>query len=238
MSTAVQEQLRSLVELQKIDSGVHLLKKDLATYPEELKKLEAEFEKKKARLKAAEDALKTQQLKLKEKEGDLASREEKIKKLQAQLYSLKTNKEYSAMELEIKGAKADNSLLEEEILKLFDAVEAAKGVVAKEKEGISTEEKKFKEAADAVKKREAEALAALKLEEDKRAAALAGVDKKILGQYERILKGRDGLALVPVVSGACGGCHMEIPPQRLNEIQMGEQWFICESCARMLYWTP
>ena len=62
----------------------------------------------------------------KEKENDLLSREEKIKKLMAQLYSLKSNKEYQAMEMEIKGLKADKSLLEDDILRCFDAVEAAR----------------------------------------------------------------------------------------------------------------
>src|SRR3990167_9254203 len=123
MTTVIHEQIKILVELQKIDSEIYRLKKELESHPLLKQKIEADFEKKKSRMKAAEEELKSAQLKQKEKDGDLQSKEEKIKKLQAQLYQLKSNKEYTAMEMEIKGLKADNSVLEEEILKLLDVVD-------------------------------------------------------------------------------------------------------------------
>ena len=62
------------------------------------------------------------------------------------------------------------------------------------------------------------------------------IDARLLSQYERILKSREGLALVPVMNNACGGCHMGLPPQVVNETQQHEKWIVCESCARILYW--
>ena len=143
MSTAINEQIKILVELQKIDAGIYRLKKELSSHPETEKQLNAEFEKKKTHVKAAEDALKALQLKQKQKESDLASREDKILKLQGQLYQLKSNKEYSTMEQEIKGHKADKSLLEEEILISLDAVDQVKADLAKEKEALAKEEKLY-----------------------------------------------------------------------------------------------
>ena len=86
MTTVIHEQIKILVELQKIDSQIYRLKKELESQPAIKQKIETDFEKKKSHLKAAEDELKSAQLKQKEKEGDLQSKEEKIKKLQAQLY--------------------------------------------------------------------------------------------------------------------------------------------------------
>ena len=116
MAVVIQEQLKLLVELQKFDSEIHRLKKEASEHPILRKKAETEFGKKKAALKTAEEAFKARQLDQKKKEGDLAAAEEKIKKLQSQLYLLKTNKEYQAMEMEIKGLKADKSLVEEDKL--------------------------------------------------------------------------------------------------------------------------
>ena len=236
MVTVFVEQIKQLVELQKIDSEIFKLKKELAEHPALEKKGQAAFEKKKAALKAAEDEQKTHQLKQKEKEIELQSKEDKISKLQGQLYQLKTNKEYSAMELEIKGSKADKSLLEEEILRLLDTVDAARSKCAREKEFLAGEEKKFKEETDALKKRAAELGAALAEGEGQRKAFTPNVDAKLLSQYERILKGRDGLALVPVLNNACSGCHLGLPPQVVNEVHMQDKLIVCESCARMLYW--
>src|SRR3989338_3159679 len=229
------EQIKSLIELQKVDADAYRVRKELVAFPAQQKKAEDAFDKKKAGLKAAEEAQKATLMQQKSKEGDLLSKEEKIKKLQAQLYQLKTNKEYSAMELEIKGLKADQSLLEEEILVLLDKVEQAKAGAAKEKELLGVEEKKLKDTVDALKKKAGELGAALKELEEKRKTYLPRVDAKLLSQYERILKSREGLALVPVMNNSCGGCHLELPPQAVNEIQMQEKVIICESCARILY---
>jgi uncharacterized protein len=205
MTTAINEQIKILIELQKIDHEHHKLKKELAEQPALQKEVELAFEKKKAHLKAAEDALKAVQLKQKQKESDLAAREDKISKLNSQLYAIKSNKEYTAMEMEIKGMKADKSLLEEEILGFFDTVEQAKTAVAKEKEALSGEEKKFKEELEVLKKQAAGIEAQAKELEEKRKQYTPNIEPRFLSQYERLLKGLDGLALVPVVNNSCGG---------------------------------
>ncbi len=236
MTTAINEQIKILIELQKIDAQIYRLKKELAAHPEQQKQMDQAFEKKKMNAKASEDELKALQVKQKQKEGDLAAREDKISKLQAQLYQLKSNKEYSTMELEIKGHKADKSVLEEDILRLLDAVDQAKTALAKEKEILSAEEKHYHEAGQGLKKQAAEIEKSKRELVDQRKVFLPNVDAPLLSQYERILKGLEGLALVPVVGNSCGGCHMELPPQVVNETQLHDKWIVCESCARILYW--
>ncbi len=236
MTTTIHEQTKILIELQKIDARVFQLKKELFSHPARQKDLEAVFEKKKSNAKAAEGTLKAAQLQQKQKEGDLAQREEKILKLQGQLYQLKSNKEYSAMELEIKGFKADKSLLEEDILRLLDTVDAVKTMVAKEKEALSSEEKKFQADLAELNKKASELQIAISAEEEKRKTYTPNIEVRLLSQYERILKSREGVALVPIVNNACGGCHMGFPPQVVNEAQQHEKWIICESCARLIYW--
>ena len=238
MPTVINEQIKVLVELQKIDSEIYHLKKELESHPVLKQKIEVDFEKKKTRLKTAEDELKAVQLRQKQKEGDLQAKEEKIKKLQAQLYQLKTNKEYSTMDMEIKGLKADNSVLEEEILKLLDVVDQTKTKCVKEKELLAVEEKKLKEELGRLSQRTSEIQAQLLTREEKRKAYTPNVSAKLITQYEKLLKGREGLALVPVKNNACGGCHMELPPQVVNEIQIQDKLIVCESCARILYWSP
>ena len=236
MTTTIHEQTKILVELQKIDARVFQLKKELSSHPAKQKGLEAAFEKKKINAKSAEEALKVSQLQQKQKEGDLAQREEKILKLQGQLYQLKSNKEYSVMELEIKGFKADKSLLEEDILKLLDTVDAAKAALAKEKEALTSEDKKYQAELVELNKIASDIQQTVSAEEEKRKTYTPNIEPRLLSQYERILKSREGVALVPIVNNACGGCHMGFPPQVVNEAQQHEKWIICESCARLIYW--
>ncbi len=230
------EQIKILAELQKIDGEIYQLKKELSAHPALQRKIDAEFEKKKVGIKAAEEEFKKFQMKQKEKEVDLLSKEEKIKKLQAQLYQLKSNREYAAMDLEIKGLKADKSVLEEEILKCLDTSDQVKSKFEKEKEFLASEEKKAKTEIEALKRKTEEIGAAIQAHEEKRKEHLPSIDPKLILQYERILAKREGLALVPVRNNSCGGCHLELPPQAVHEIRLQDKLIMCESCARILYW--
>ena len=236
MVVVFNEQIKILAELQKIDAEIYQLKKELSAHPAIQQKIDAEFEKKRAGIKAAEEEFKKFQMKQKEKEGDLLSKEDKIKKLQAQLYQLKSNKEYAAMDLEIKGLKADKSVLEEEILKFLDSADQVKSKFEKEKEFVAGEEKKAKAESEALKRKAEEISAAIQAYDEKRKGYLPNIDSKLVSQYERILAKREGLALVPVRNNSCGGCHLGLPPQVVHEIRLQDKMIVCESCARILYW--
>jgi len=56
-----------------------------------------------------------------------------------------------------------------------------------------------------------------------------------LASYDRIRKNyRNGLAVVPVLRDACGGCFNAIPPQKQSEIKQRKKIIVCENCGRIL----
>jgi len=231
----IKEELIKLIALQKIDTAVFDLKKEHGEAPAKLAQIDAVAAEMKARLKGMEEDRQKTTLEQKKKEGDLAGREEEIKKAQAQLGQLKTNKEYQAKLAEIESLKADKSVIEEEILKLMDAVEAAKAPIETERQRLAEEEKKFAQQRAALKGRVKQIEAEIQNLEGKRRIAAAGIDKAVLQHYEHVLGGRASLAIVPVKENSCQGCHMLIPPQVINEIRMHERLISCETCTRILY---
>jgi predicted nucleic acid-binding Zn-ribbon protein len=229
------EQIKLLVELQALDTEILRREYLLSEMPENIRALDERFKEKSANLKALEDGVKALLVKRKEKENDLESKEGSIKKLQTQLYQLKTNKEYATMQEEIARIKADNSVIEEEILKIFDQVDAENQKITKEKEFLKGEESKLnteKRNAEEATKRINEEVASLKAQ---RAALTQQVEKSVLAKYERIMKSKDGLAVVPVVGESCQGCFRIMPPQVIHEIRMKKDLVVCENCARILY---
>lgn len=231
----VKEQIRLLIQLQEHDYSIYRLVKEKDKFPAEIAGLENEFENKKATLNNLEEKAKSLVLSRKDKEIDLFSKEENIKKLSAQLSSLKTNKEYQAMLGQISGLKADKSLLEEEILKLMDEQDVFKGEIAKEKANIALEEKTLLEEKERVRVKIKEIESAVADLNAKRNRLLPQADKRILSVYERILKAKEGIAVVKVENFSCKGCHMAVTSQLVNEIKMLENIIICESCSRILY---
>ncbi|MDD5018919.1 MAG: C4-type zinc ribbon domain-containing protein [Candidatus Babeliales bacterium] len=236
MSTPnISEELKKLVELQKMDRQIFELNRKQAEVPVLLEALQKEFEDKKTTYKSLEESKQKMQLRQKEKEGELAAKEEGIKKSQGQLGQLKTNKEYQTKLAEIESLKADKSIIEEEILKLMDEIEQAKSSVENEKKALGDEEKIYNDKKRVIEEQSKEMQAALQALEGRRKIASADVDKKILQMYEHILHGRGGVALVSVINNSCEGCHMRVPHQVIHEIKMYHHLITCESCARILY---
>ena len=231
----IKEQLSVLVELQALDVQIYALNKEKDRVPVELSKLQDALNAKKATLGSLEQKSKSLLSKRKERELELASKEDSAKKLNSQLFSLKTNKEYQAMLEQIAGAKADGSLMEEEILKVMDEQDVLKEELSKEKAGFAEEEKKFNQDKKNLEEKVKEVTFLVSELVLKRKRFLPSLDKQILFYYERILKGKDGLALVKVKDCACQGCFMNVTSQVINEIKMQDKIVTCESCARILY---
>lgn len=231
----MRDQMKHLYGLQTIDAEIYRLRTELEEKPKLVEELRNKFEEKKANLSALEEKSKHIQVKRKDKENELGSKEEAIKKAQTQLYQIKKNEEYQAMLREIGGLNADKSILEEEILKYFDETDAVKNEIEKEKGVLAEEEKVFNQQKKEVDDRIKEVNDRLAVLEGQRNQIIPNIDKKILVQYERVLKNREGLAMVPVKDNACQGCFLNVPPQVINEIKLKKNLVVCEACARILY---
>lgn len=223
-----------LRQLQEVDTQIYRLRREKDDMPREIDALKTAFEAKKASLAAAEKLSLDAQKEKKEREIEFASREEAAKKLQGQLYQLKTNKEYNTMLQQIQDAKADASLIEDKILESMDKIDAAKNAVDAEKLKLQAEEQVFnaeKARIDARAREMDEKIAQL---DNQRKHLLPGIDSKILADYDRILKSREGLAIVGVKDNMCGGCNLKVPAQIINLISKYELVQKCEACNRIL----
>ena len=231
----VKEQIDFLIKLQVLDKELYLLGAEKKDIPEKIKTIDEAMESKKIGIKNAESDLKALQVKLKDSEVNLQQKEEQIKKLDTQLYQLKSNKEYSAMLSEIAGVKADNSIIEEEIIKLMDNIEATKKKIMEEKRSFKKEENDAEKDKDIIKSRQREIDTRFSELSAQRQEAVLNIEKQTLIRYERVLKNRDGLAIVPIEGGACGGCHMNLPSQVVSEARIRDDVITCGNCSRILY---
>ncbi|MBD3245913.1 MAG: hypothetical protein GF333_02780 [Candidatus Omnitrophica bacterium] len=232
----LKDEIRKLVQLQEFDEQIFRLKEEKEQHiPAQIAALKHQFEERKESLSYWENALKEEQVQKKNKELDLAAKEEAVQKAQAQLYQLKTNKEYQAKLTEIASLKADASLIEEEILKVLEKVEEAERQRAEEKQKLEQEEKKFQQSEQELKNRGKDIDARISGLSGKREELAKDIDKKLLSRYERLLSVGQGRALAPIQGDSCGACYMRVTHQTINEVRMYKDPISCESCMRILY---
>ena len=139
----MKDTLRKLVAIQKIDADLYGYKREIKDKPAEVEVLRLQYEKKKSKCHELETKARDLELARKAKELDLKAKEQGIVTTNAQLMTLKTNKEYQAKLFEIENIKADKSVLEDEILKLMEESDKVAQEITKEKQFLVEEEKKY-----------------------------------------------------------------------------------------------
>jgi uncharacterized protein len=228
------EKLRPFVRLQEIDLERHRLRKAVesaeAKKEEPRKKLAAA----KAAAAAAEAQKAAKEAKLQDAQLRLKLDEEKIQKLEKQLLTLSSGKEYKTMEHQIRGKKADKSLIEDEILQLMEDADAARVSAAAGKEAFAKAEHDAHAVETAVETATREQVARLKVLDGEAAGAEALCERDLLAQYQKLLGRRAGVALAAVVNRICQGCYTSITPHEENQL-VGGQVLNCSNCQRFIY---
>jgi hypothetical protein len=231
------QQLQTLINLQALDTRLAALEGDAARLPKEIAAVHAAVEEARKQVEQTKARLDTARKDQRAKEKDLEVIQAKLVKNNARLYEVKTNKEYSAVLTESEEIKQEKARMEEEVLVLMEAQERLTGDIREAEARFKQREAegRSQEAALREQLRGIETdLAAVRTERKEVAATLPA---SILADYDRILRARAGLALVPVAKPSfCGACRMNITPQRLQELRAQSSLIPCESCGRYLYW--
>ena len=237
----VNPELPTLIELQAYDSKIATLEADAARLPKQIEAIQASLAEAKKTVDAFKARIDQTRKELRAKEKDLEVHAAKRAKEEARLYEVKTNKEYSAVLLEIEEVKQVKTKTEEEILALMEMQERLAVDVKEAEARLKTREEQARQDESVVRTKLAKVeqeLGVVRVERGSRAKELPG---GLLASYERIMKARGGTAVASVGNAAiCGGCRMSIRPQALMELRNAAGLMTCESCGRYLYWqeTP
>jgi predicted nucleic acid-binding Zn-ribbon protein len=231
--------LQRLQELQVLDSRVAGFERKLEAIPGRIQGIRDSLQQAKSGVDAIRAKLEGARKDMRTKEKDLEYQAAQRKKLEAKLYEVKTNKEYSAALAEIEGSKVEKNRLEEEILGLMELQERLGREVVEGEARLRPHEAeaRVQEAAAAEELRALEV--DLEAARSERESVAREVPRDLLAQYARLLKGRGGLAVALVGSnGICSGCRVTLTPQRFNEVRQSSMILVCENCGRFLYYQP
>lgn len=230
--------LEALARTQELDNAIKSLEEARARLPAERQAVEAGVAAAEGEQAGVRERRQELEKKRRSLEQQVEDANQAVKKHQRQVFEVKTNKEYTAMLHEIEGEKKRISELEESILALM---EEADGLAAAERQAAERAAAVRREAEG--KRSEIEARAA-RIEKELAAATearqreLGGLPADILAVYQRVSRGRQGLAVVPMVGGACGGCFSNLPTRLTVEVKAMEELITCEACGRILIWRP
>lgn len=141
--------------------------------------------------------------------------------------------DYATSERQLANCIAKVDELETIGLDLLDRVEAATAALAQAEDARGKAEAAEKEARQALGARDASLRAELTAALKEREAVWKDVPVDYHTPYNE-LRRRKRPALVNVVDGACAVCHMRVPPQKMNEVQLKRGVHVCVGCGGYL----
>ena len=230
------EQLKRLIELQKIDTEILILRDMINAFPKKITEAESPLKETQLAFNMISQKLDALERKKRDKERLLEDTGEKIKKLKSRTADIKTNKEYQALLHEIESVEKEQWSTENEILTIMEEFEAT----SKQTKSEEAKYKVYKEKVDGLKRKlEQERDAAEKelhvLKQD-RAKIAETVDKESYYLYKTLIEACNGLAVTEAKEEICQGCNMNIPPQLFVELKKNEFISTCPQCRRIIYY--
>jgi predicted nucleic acid-binding Zn-ribbon protein len=232
----MRETLEMLKKLQEIDQKVDQLAHSKVDLPGEIDILKKQVQDLKDLIAEGEDKLAQLEREKREEELGLQTAQDELRKYQEQLYRIKTNREYDAIQAEIDAQKARISEHEENILNIMTTSDELTETLEQQRQELESQKVENVPKWEQLENELSSIEDKMAIEKDHRKNVTVRLDQRVLAAYERIRRGKNGLAIVAIRKRACGGCFKTLPPQKIQEVRKTERIMTCENCGRILYW--
>jgi hypothetical protein len=237
MPKITEEQITTLVKLQKIDIETQKLESFLKEMPVRIGILDERLEKFVHSVEEDENVISELNKEYRTYESDAQMNLGKIQKSREKLRSVKTNKEYQSSLKEIEDIKLINSRIEDEMLEFLEQIERAEKDLNEGKQRYSQIVDDTDREKDSIKRDTEQCKQKLVQLESDRNAVMDALDSTILDIFYRVkAKQSDAVAIAEVKDAVCQGCNLNIPPQMYIELQHRNSLKNCPSCERIIYW--
>ncbi len=230
----MKEQLRLLQQLQDIDTKTKEIRTTIEQVPARLAPAKQDLEKLEGMLTMERQQLTDTESWRAEQEDIVKREEEALKNAKAKLQEAKNARDFGAASREIDNKKRSIHDREQEILKVYEALEVGREKLASHEEDVA-------KLRAHVESEEAKFADTLKELEDKAATIAEGrpevenaIDASLLKRYNTVMQ-RRGNAVVAVKDGVCLGCHMSLAPQLAIQVARAESIQSCRQCGRLLF---
>ncbi|HEB11489.1 MAG TPA: nucleic acid-binding protein [Spirochaetales bacterium] len=156
-------------------------------------------------------------------------------KFEKQMDLIQTQREYEALDKEIRDAGEREQELRRNLQREEQLVEEMKVKLEKEEMMIKQQEEEVEAEQGHIQQEVDSKQKELKKLETREKKITPGLDEAILFKFARIIKNKSGLGIVPIVDGVCSGCHMILPGQFVNTIRSGQEIMFCPNCSRIIF---
>ena len=235
MELTVAQRLDLLLKLQAIDSNLDEIRKIRGDLPEEVRDLEDDIAGLETRISKYNKEVAELDEEIGRHKAGKKESEKLIVRYKEQQMNVRNNREFDAISKEVELQQLEIELAEKKIREIElriklkkDEIESTTAALGERKEDL------------VAKKHELDILVSESEEDEKklndtRTVQATKIEERLYKSYTKLRNNSgNGLAVVPVKRGACGGCFNTVPPQRQADIKDHKKLIVCEHCGRIL----
>lgn len=236
---SIEDSLRTLYELQQVDTKIAQIVKLRGELPLEVQDLEDEIEGLRTRIAKLEEEVSANNATANRKKHEIKAAELLMKKYMEQQKNVRNNREYDSLNKEIAYQQLEVELRNKQIKEckqknegVSQNIEDTRAIMTEREHDLEAKRSELEEIIAETSKEEAE----LKKQSE---ALQEFLPERLLRAYTRICQNvRNGMGVVSIVRDSCGGCFNRIPPQRQLDIRSHKRVIVCEYCGRIIVDDP
>ena len=231
----VEEKLRTLYDLQLIDTRIDEIRNVRGELPLEVEDLEDEVAGLSTRNEKLKQDLIHMEEQIKAKKNAIEEHQASIKKYTKQQETVRNNREFNSLTKEVEFQELEIQLAEKQIKEIKASMEHKKQVIGDSKERLEEKSSHLKHKKAELSDIMAETEKEEKFLSEKSKEYETLIEERLLVAYKRIRSSvNNGLAVVSIERGASAGSFFTIPPQTQVEIASRKRIIIDEHSGRIL----
>jgi len=156
-------------------------------------------------------------------------------KSEQQMDSISNPREFEALNKEITEAGLKEDQLRKDLKREEENLRESEGEVKSSEALITSQESEIAAKRTKITNDEASMKARVTELKGKETDITADIDTEVVFKFERIIKSKQGVGIVPVKGVVCSGCSMILPAQFVNEVRQSDKIVFCPYCSRVLF---
>jgi len=233
-----QEMLDKLKTYQQILSDRVALEEEIEMLPKTIEAQNEMLSRLKKTLSERTEEFTNSEQRVKDLRNALQEAEAGRERAEKQMDGITTQREYEAINKEIRDATEKEQSLRKDIQQEERNFADLEGELQKNEGGITLLEQEIADKSEAIDRERQAKMTTIADLKAKEAVVSENISGDILFKLERIIRNKKGIGVVPVHGVVCTGCHMILPANFVNEIRNEENTEVhfCPYCSRILFY--
>jgi len=236
MPMRMDDLFETLREYQELLSNRVELEKQLEAMPKTIEIQNQMLSREKKSLVDAKEQFTTTEANLKQLRQALAEAEMRRENAERQMDGIQTQREYDAVNKEIREASEKEQDLRHRIQEEERHFAEIDDRLHRIEISVSALESEIEQKRAEIDQNSKEIIEEIENLRTKENSLTQELEDDLMFKFERIIRSKSGMGIVPIHGVVCTGCHMILPANFVNEVRQADKIVFCPYCSRILYY--